>query len=115
SSYNRGTAHKIAAKLQPGASRLDEQLARLVATREGINTVISGSIKREGDAYRLSIRALEGVTGKEIAAKSQKVAKDDVLVAVGKRAPGIRKALGDTTPESVQLEAAETYTTHSLD
>jgi tetratricopeptide (TPR) repeat protein len=34
---------------------------------------------------------------------------------VGKLAAGIRKALGDTTPESVQLAAAETYTTHSLD
>ncbi|HTT22572.1 MAG TPA: protein kinase [Candidatus Sulfotelmatobacter sp.] len=115
SSYNRGTAHRIAAKLQPGATRMDEQLARLVATREGINTVISGSIKREGDSYRLSIRAVEGVTGKEITAKSEKVAKQDVLAAVGKLAAGIRKALGDTTPESVQLAAAETYTTHSLD
>ena len=115
SSYNRGTAHKIAAKLQAGATKLDEPLARLVATREGVNTVISGSIKREGDSYRLFIRAVEGVTGKEIAAKSEKVAKQDVLVAVGKLAAGIRKALGDTTPESVQLEAAETYTTHSLD
>jgi serine/threonine protein kinase/tetratricopeptide (TPR) repeat protein len=115
SSYNRGTAHKIAAKLQPGATRLNEQLARLVATREGINTVISGSIAREGDSYRLSIRAVEGVTGKEITTKSERAAKQDVLVAVGKLAAGIRKALGDTTPESVQIAAAETYTTHSLD
>src|SRR5215469_14533064 len=28
-SYNRGTAHKIAIKIQPGATRLNEQLARL--------------------------------------------------------------------------------------
>jgi len=114
-SYNRGTAHKIAIKIQPGATRLNEQLARLVATREGINTVISGAIRREGDLYRISIRALEGVTGKEVTTKSEKVAKQDVLAAVGKLATGIRKALGDTTPESVQLVAAETYTTHSLD
>lgn len=114
-SYNRGTAHKIAAKLQPGAAVLNEQLARLVATREGINIVISGSISREGNSYRLSVRALEGATGKEVANKSEKVAKQDVLGAVGKLAAGIRKALGDTTPESVQLAAAETYTTHSLD
>jgi len=115
SSYNRGTAHKIAAKLQPGTMRLNEQLARLVATREGINTVISGSIARDGDSYRLSIRAVEGVTGKEITTKSEKAGKQDVLFAVGKLAAGIRKALGDTTPESVQMAAAETYTTHSLD
>jgi len=115
SSYNRGTARKIAAKLQPDATRLNEQLARLVVTREGINTVISGSIGREGDSYRLSIRAVEGVTGKQITTRSEKAPKQDVLAAVGKLAAGIRKALGDTTPESVQLAAAETYTTHSLD
>lgn len=115
SAYNRGTAHKVAAKIQPGATRLSEQLARLVATREGINIVISGSIAREGGSYRLSVRALDGVTGKEITTKSEKVGKQDVLVAMGKLAAGVRKALGDTTPESVQLAAAETYTTHSLD
>lgn len=115
SAYNRGTAHKVAAKIQPGATRLNEQLARLVATREGINVVISGSIGRDGDSYRLTVRALDGVTGKEITTKSEKVAKQDVLVAMGKLAAGVRKALGDTTSESVQVAAAETYTTHSLD
>ena len=114
-SFNRVTAHKIAAKLQPGSTQLNEQLARLVATREGINVVIAGSISREGDSYRLSVRALDGATGKELTTKSEKVAKQDVLLAMGKLAAGIRKALGDTTPESVQLAAAETYTTHSLD
>src|SRR5215472_1387288 len=114
-SYNRATAHKVAAKLQPGATQLDEQVARLVATREGINVVIAGAITQEGDSYRLSVRALDGATGKELTTRTEKVAKQDVLLAVGKLAAGIRKALGDTTPESVQLAAAETFTTHSLD
>lgn len=114
-SYNRGTAHKIAAKLQPGSTRLNEQLARLVATREGINIVITGAIMRDGDSYRLNVRALDGLTGKELTTESEKVEKQNVLVAMGKLAAGIRKALGDKTPESIQLAAAETYTTHSLD
>jgi eukaryotic-like serine/threonine-protein kinase len=114
-SYNRGQAHKLAAQVQPGAKTLDEQLARLIATREGINTVIGGSIARQGDSYRVAVRAVDGVTGKIIATDSGKVQKKDVLVATGKLAAGIRKALGDKTPESVQLTAAETYTTQSLD
>src|SRR6267378_704334 len=114
-SYNRGQAHKLAAQVQPGAKTLDEQLARLIATREGINTVIDGSIARQGDSYRVVVRALDGVTGKVIATDSDKIQKKDVLVAMGKLAAGIRKALGDKTPESVQLAAAETYTTQSLD
>ncbi len=115
SSYNRSTAHRIANKLQPGATQLNEQLARLVATREGINIVISGAIHRDGDGYRLTVRALDGVTGNVVTTESEKVAKQDVLVAMGKLAAGIRKALGDKTPESVQLAAAETYTTRSLE
>ena len=115
SSYNRSSAHRIANKLQPGVTQLNEQLARLVATREGINIVISGAIHREGDAYRLTVRAVDGVTGNVVATKSEKAAKQDVLVAMGKLAAGIRKALGDKTPESVQLAAAETYTTRSLE
>jgi len=113
--YNRGQARKVAVQLQPGATTLDEKLARLIATREGINTVIGGSIVRQGDSYRVVVRAVDGVTGKVIATDSDKVQKKDVLVAMGKLAAGIREALGDKTPESVQLASAETYTTRSLD
>ena len=55
-------------------------------------------------------------TGKEIG--SQRIEaqdKDKVLVTVGKLAAPIRKALGDATPESDQLAAAETYTSASLE
>ena len=114
-SFNRGAAHRIAAKLQPGATQLNEQLARLVATREGINIVVSGSINSEPSGYRLTVRAVDGITGKVLTRESERVAKQDVLVAIGKLAGGIRKTLGDQTPESVQLAAAETYTTRSLD
>jgi eukaryotic-like serine/threonine-protein kinase len=115
SSYNSGTAHKLAAQLRPGATQIDGSLARLIATREGINIVIAGSIGREGDAYRVMVRALDGVTGKAIDTESAEADKKDVLVAMSKLAAGIRRALGDKTPESVQLTAAETYTTRSLD
>ena len=114
-SYSRGQAHKIAAKLQPGSTRLSEQLARLVATREGINIVITGSISKDGGSYRLNVHALDGVTGKDLAHESETATKLDVLIAMGKLAAGVRKALGDKTPQSAQLAAAETYTTHSLE
>ncbi len=114
-SYSRGQAHKIAAKLQPGSSRLNEQLARLVATREGINIVITGLISKDGDSYGLNVHALDGVTGKDLSSESEHVSKQDVLVAMGKLAAVVRKALGDKTPQSAQLAAAETYTTQSLE
>lgn len=113
--YNPIRAHKIAAKLQPASTVMDEQLARLVATREGINVVVSGSIDRDGNDYPLKVRAVDGVTGKVLTTQSERVTKQDLLLAVGKLAARVRKSLGDKTPESAQLAAAETFTTHSLD
>src|SRR5262249_7306358 len=41
--------------------------------------------------------------------------RQEVLAAVGKLAAPIRTALGDATPESLQLAAAETFTAGSLE
>lgn len=112
--YNRGQAHKIALQLQPGGFLLDDQLARLVAMREGVSVVVDGSVTLQGDGYRVSIRALDAVTGNTIASGATHADKKDVLLQMGKLAAGIRKSLGDATPESAQLTAAETFTTGSL-
>src|SRR2546428_4942846 len=108
-SYNRGTAHKVAAQIQPNSSNLNERLARLVAVREGVNIVVSGTIDRTA-SYHLTLRALDGATGNPID-KSEVTAetKQEVLPAVGRAAADLRKALGDTTPVSTQLAAAETF------
>jgi eukaryotic-like serine/threonine-protein kinase len=113
--YDRGQAHKIALQLQPGGLLLDDQLARLVAMREGVSVVVDGSITLQGNGYRVSIRALDAVTGKTIASGIAQADKKDVLLQMGKLAAGIRKSLGDTTPESVQLTAAQTFSTGSLE
>jgi len=114
-SFNRGQAHKLVAQVQPGATVLDEQLARLVATREGISTVISGSISGTRDSYRVTVRAIDAVTGKIIATASEQTDKKEVLMAMGRLAAKVRKALGDRTPESVQLANAETFSAASLE
>src|SRR5215472_4492363 len=115
--YNRGEARKVAAKLPNATGKLDEQSARLVAVRQGIGTVITGSLSRRGDGYKLSVEALDGQTGNTIAnAETNAANKDAVLLAVPELVAPIRKALGDTTPESVQLEAARgTFTAASLE
>jgi eukaryotic-like serine/threonine-protein kinase len=114
-SYNRGQARRVSAQIQPQASSLDERMARLVAVREGLNVVISGAIRKSA-SYDLSLRALDGATGKEIG-QTQVTAetKEQVLAAVGRAAADLRKALGDTTPVSAQMAAAETFTAGSLD
>ena len=101
--YNRGSARQLAEKLPTPTSKLDEQAARLVAVSQGVNAIVTGSLSlRSG--YRLSVEAMDAVTGKSIASADITAAtKDDLLLAIPKLAAPIRKALGDTTPESVQL------------
>jgi tetratricopeptide (TPR) repeat protein/predicted Ser/Thr protein kinase len=116
SSYNRGQAKKVAARLQPGTTHMDASLAQLVAVREGVNVVVSGSITQEGNGYTVSVASLDAATGKAIVQEQRKASsKQDVLAAAGKLAEQIRKGLGDTTPESAQRSAAETFTAASLE
>jgi tetratricopeptide (TPR) repeat protein len=115
-SYPRVQARRVGSAVKPGATVLDEDVARLVAIREGITVVVSGAIERQGAAYSIQARALDAVTGKVLGGSSVSAAsKDEVLAVVGKLAAGIRQALGDSTPESAQLAAAETFTAASLE
>jgi predicted Ser/Thr protein kinase/uncharacterized protein (DUF305 family) len=105
--FNRGTARKLAHKLPNPTDKLDEQPARLVAVSEGVSAVITGELNRSGDKYGISVTALDAVSGKVLATAEVTAAdKDEVLLAIPKLAAPIRKALGDTTPESVQLQNA---------
>ena len=116
SSFNRGQAKKVAAKMQPGAIHMDAALAQLVAVREGVNAVVAGSITQEGSGYKVYATTLDPATGKSILKEQRDASnKQDVLAAAGKLAESIRKGLGDTTPESAQQAAAETFTAGSLE
>ena len=116
SSFNRGQAKKVAAKMQPGAVHLDAALAQLVAVREGVNAVVAGSIQREGSGFKVYVTTLDPATGKTLLKEESDASnKQDVLAAAGKLAERIRKGLGDTTPESAQKSAAETFTAGSLE
>ncbi len=115
-SFNRGTAMKVASRLQGGATRLDESLAQLVARREGVDVIVSGAISRPASDYVVSVKAMDAGTGKPILAeKATARNKNDVLSTIGQLAAHIRRALGDVTPESAQLAAAETFTASSLE
>src|SRR5262252_4737487 len=116
SSYNRNQAKKIAAQLQPGSSSLEETTARLVGVREGINVSVAGLIEKRGNGYKVRSRTIEATTGKILLEVDENADdKKGVLGVVDKIAAKTRRALGDTTPESVQLASAETFTTPSLE
>jgi len=114
--YSRAQARELAAEVAPQATTLDEETARLVAVREGISAVVTGSINRAGDRFGVSVRAVDAVTGDTLQSRNVNgLSRDEVLSAVAGLAAPIRRALGDETPESAQLTAAETFTTSSLE
>lgn len=116
SSYNRTQARQIGRQLQPGATLLDEKLAQLVAVREGLNVVVSGTIARSGTEFVVSAKALDPVTGKKIADSEVKVPSRAKLPgAISSLARPIRKALGDRNTVSAKAEAGETFSAASLE
>lgn len=116
SSFSRTSARRIADQLKLAGQGLGEERARLVAQREGVAVVTGGAIERAGAGYRVTLRAVDAVTGKVVVEAAETVgSKDAVLGAATKLAARARAALGDTVPEAVQLAAGETFSAASLE
>jgi serine/threonine-protein kinase len=114
--YDRGQAERLITQLRPSQPTLDMEGARLVAGREGIDAVVGGSIERQGDRYRLTLRTISPADGKELLKEQRETtARDQILGAVGRLAVPVRRGLGDKTPASEQIAAAETFTASSLE
>ena len=118
SAYPHATAQQLATQIKPG-SRVDEQMARLIARREGIQVIVAGSIARERSGYRVAVRAVdpavEGETSPLSTASATAATREEVLSAIASIASRVRGDLGDATPESTRLAAADTFTASSLE
>jgi tetratricopeptide (TPR) repeat protein/predicted Ser/Thr protein kinase len=114
SAYDRTRMRDLGLRAPSG--ELDQAKAQEIATSQGLNVVISGSLDRSGSDYRLSASALQAVTGKVIAtAEATAPTKDQVLFAVAKLGSTLRKGMGDATSESAQRLSMETLSSASLD
>ena len=114
-SYRREEAQRAVEQIQHG-STLSEVNAILLAVREGIKVVLSGSIEQNGSGYTLVVKAIDPAVNKVLGSASAKASsKGGVLPAVGSLAANIRGSLGDETPASAKIAAAETVTAASLE
>ena len=103
--FSRGDARRLAAKLPNHSEKLDEGTARLLAVTQGLSAIITGQIEERGGKYEVSARAVDAVSGKVLAKAEVSVEnKQDILGSLPKLAAPIRKALGDTTPDSIQFQ-----------
>ena len=116
--YPRRDAQRLLAQIKPGEqdATLDERNAQLVATREGIKRVVSGSIAANGSNYDLAIRIVDPTNARPpLTWNTRASGKDDVLNAVGRVAARVRRELGDKTANADQVQGAETFTAGSLE
>jgi Flp pilus assembly protein TadD/predicted Ser/Thr protein kinase len=115
--YSRGDARKLAKKLPNPKDTLDEQTSRLVAVSQGVSAIITGDISLRGDKYDISAIALDAVSGNVLAKADITVAnKQEIVSDLPKLAVPIRKALGDSTPASLQFaEVSGGFTAASLE
>ena len=113
--FNRNQAKKTAKEIGESSHGLDQNAARLVARREGIAYVVSGSVERLGEQYLLRLNAVDNISGQSLGNFQAKVRyKGQILPSIPKLAIEVRSALGDELPRSEQVAAAETYTASSL-
>ena len=59
SSYNRATPARSPRSSSPERPGFSDAMARLVAVREGVNVVTSGTVERQGDGYAVSVHAVD--------------------------------------------------------
>jgi tetratricopeptide (TPR) repeat protein len=115
SAYPRRDAIRLASQIKPGAS-LDEDNARLVARREGIKRIVSGSIAADGARFNLAVKILDPAQPTALLTWDTSASgKEDVLSAVGRLAAKVRRELGDATANASQIKDAETFTAASIE
>ena len=115
STYPRKDALRLAAEQKLGAA-LNEDTARLVAIREGVDKVVTGSVEAKAERYDLAVKVINPDDGKAVLTwNTEASGKGDVLNAVGRLAAKVRGALGDRTLAESGLKNEETFTAASLD
>jgi eukaryotic-like serine/threonine-protein kinase len=95
---------------------MNETAAREIAVKQGLGIVVSGSVAREGQAYTVSVKATEAVSGKAIAtAQDRANSQAQVLTVVSRLAERLRSALGDDESDSAKRFALDTLSATSLE
>jgi serine/threonine protein kinase/tetratricopeptide (TPR) repeat protein len=116
-SFPRRDALRSAETIKPG-SKLTEEIARLVAFREGLGLAIVGAVEPKGSAYHITIKGVApGADGEtKFTLEDDAASKVEVLQTVGALAAKVRTALGDTVAPAANdaftaanLEAVRAY------
>jgi serine/threonine protein kinase/tetratricopeptide (TPR) repeat protein len=113
--YRRDQARDLAVQIKAG-TKLDDAAALLVSRREGIKVVLTGKVEPKGSGYTITVQAIDAANAQPLgSATGSASGKADLLKALGPITAKIRAILGDKTPDSEKLAAAETVTASSFE
>jgi tetratricopeptide (TPR) repeat protein len=95
--------------------RLSEELAREIATREGIPAVVSGEINLVVGSYVISAKVLDAETG-NVLVPLRETARDstEIIPAVDRLSKRVRERIGESLKTIRETPALEQVTTASL-
>jgi DNA-binding SARP family transcriptional activator len=103
----------------PADSQLTESVALEVARRDGIPVLVIGRIALLGSTYHLTVRAIDGATGRERRARQATArTKQDVIASLDRLSVRLRKDLGEsarTIEQGVALPKATTASIEALE
>jgi eukaryotic-like serine/threonine-protein kinase len=99
-----------------GVSRLDAEIAREVALRDGIPALITGEVTATAGSYVLTARVVAAETGEAVAAFRETAADSTRIIrAIDRLSRAVRERTGESLRTIRRAEPLEQVTTNSLE
>lgn len=101
---------------RPTDTRIDFELARAIASREGLKAVLDGDVVSLGGRYVLSTRLVSAQDGGELAAFTETAdSQNDLIPAIGRLGKQLREKVGESLKSVRATNALDRVTTGSMD
>jgi tRNA A-37 threonylcarbamoyl transferase component Bud32/tetratricopeptide (TPR) repeat protein len=101
---------------RPVTTVIDFEVAREIATRDGVKAVLDGNVVALGGRYVVSTRLLAAQSGEELATfRAEASSQNDLIPAVGRLAKDLRAKVGESLKLVREANALERVTTGSMD
>ena len=96
--------------------RVTKEVAREICQRQGLKAFLAGSITNLGTSYVITLEAINGQSGEEIAREQVEAeSKEQVLKALTQAASKLRQKLGESLSSIQKFDARLEVTTSSLE
>ena len=114
--YPPASVYQALQRIDPtGATRMNLETARRIATRAGIKVVADGELVGSGGQLLLSVRLIATTSGAELAHYSVSASRDELMTAVDGLAAKVRRGAGETLRFVENARPVEQVTSGSLE